>query len=157
MRESWGHTLTDTRNRQDKKTYKNLGKTLSSIFFFSNTKVNINSPSQCQIVCACVNFVPACMCFNYVQYLLLSKLCNYLWASRSSFGVYCAKESRMKICPHLKYKNISSAYALPFTLGHINLNNYLFKSINDDWDARISLMSNPTQNMSWEWISSGKI
>lgn len=66
------------------------------------------------------------MCFNYVQYLLLSKLCNYLWASRSSFGVYCAKESRMKICPHLKYKNISSAYALPFTLGHINLNNYYF-------------------------------
>lgn len=27
---------------------------------------------------------------------------QYLWASRSSLGVYCAKESRIKIWPHLQ-------------------------------------------------------
>ena len=77
--------------------------------------------------CTCMSklFCTCMVCVFII--LLLTKLCNYLWASRSSFGVYCAKESRMKICPHLKYSNLISAYALPFILGHLYLD--LFKNI----------------------------
>ena len=41
----------------------------------------------------------------------------YLWASRSSFGVNCASESRIKICPHLS------------TAGKYQIKQDFFKSI----------------------------
>ena len=47
------------------------------------------------------------------------------------WSILCQRIQDEDLSPSEIYESLS-AYALPFTLGHINLNNYLFKSINDD-------------------------